>query len=84
MTFSEFLFQMKRPWNNQQNAKKINSIYMEDRTENNQLQKSVQVMWQGLNSKRPRTSVLVLHLLHKKATNFAKYAMDTFCWIFLI
>lgn len=33
MTFSEFLFQMKRPWNNQQNAKKINSIYMEDRTE---------------------------------------------------
>lgn len=44
MTLSEFLFQMKRPWNNQQNAKKINSIYMEDRPENNQLQKSVQVM----------------------------------------
>lgn len=44
MTLSEFLFQMKRPWNNQQNAKKINSIDMEDRPENNQLQKSVQVM----------------------------------------
>lgn len=32
MTFSEFLFQMKRQWNNQQNAKKINSICMEDKT----------------------------------------------------
>lgn len=26
MTFYEFLFQMKKQWNNQQNAKKINSI----------------------------------------------------------
>lgn len=57
---------MKRQWNNQQNAKKINSVCMEDRMPNNPLQKSVLVMWYGLSSKRPRTSVLVLHLLQKK------------------
>lgn len=36
-----FWVQMKRQWNNQQNAKKINSICMEGGTPNNQLQKSI-------------------------------------------
>lgn len=73
MTFSEFISDEKALEQSAKCQEKlIQYIWKIDQKTTNfrNLYKSA---WQGLNSKRPRTSVLVLHLLHKKATNFAKY-----------
>lgn len=69
MSFSRLPFQIKKKkqWNHQQNAKKINSICIEDRIPVERQTSEVRiVMWEGVYSKCPRTSVLVLHLLWMK------------------